>query len=116
MKRLTCGCCGEAALGKQHWNQDTGFGLCARCVPVIANNPRAGEEELRGYGTAGVNYAKPLSHECQPGMLVSWSNVGDDLPHVGTLKEWDNGTAVVREHVRWMTGEEDKEVAVRGGQ
>jgi hypothetical protein len=49
-------------------------------------------------------------------MLVSWSSVGDDHPHVGTLKEWENGTAIVREHVRWMTGEEDKEVAVRGGQ
>ncbi len=82
MKILKCGCCGEAAPGKQHFNQDTGFGLCPRCAP-------------------GVNFAMPLNDQCQPGMLVAWHTIADDGEyhgwHVGVLKEWDNGTAIVRE-------------------
>lgn len=100
MKILKCGCCGERAPGKQHWNQDTGFGLCPRCVPYILNNPRAGVEELRAYGTPGVNYATPLVAGLDPGLLVAWKTLADDGEfhgwHVGTLKEWDNGTAIVR--------------------
>ena len=100
MRILTCGCCGERAPGKQHWNQDKGFGLCPRCVPAILNNPRAGLDELKGYGTPGVNFAAPLARDCAPGMLVAWKTVADDGEyhgyHVGTLKEWDNGTAIVR--------------------
>ena len=109
MKRLTCGCCGEAALGKQHWNHDTGYGLCAKCVPFVS---RFGTDELFGYGTPGVNYAVPLSRECKPGMLVSWTTIDREELHVGTLKEWDNGTAIITEDVKWMTGEPDKNVAI----
>ncbi len=100
MKILTCGCCGERAPAlKQHWNQDKGFGLCPRCVPAILNNPRAGIEELKGYGTPGTNFAAPLLRECVPGLLVAWKNLADDGEyhgyHVGILKEWDNGTAII---------------------
>ncbi len=110
MKILTCGCCGERApSNKQHWNQDTGFGLCPRCVPHILNNPRAGIEELKGYGKPGVNYATPLTAEWAPGLLVAWHTFADDGEyhgwHVGVLKEFDNGTAIIREN--------GKDVAVR---
>jgi hypothetical protein len=107
MRILTCGCCGERAPAlKQHWNQDTGFGLCPRCVPYILDNPRAGNEELKGYGTPGLNFAVPLDRQCVPGMLVAWKTLAEDGEyhgyHVGKLKEWDNGTAIVtadgREH------------------
>ena len=103
MKILKCGCCGERAPGRQHWNQDTGFGLCPRCVPFILNNPRAGIDELRGYGTPGFNFAVPitLGEWCKKGALVAWHTVADDGEfhgwHVGTFKEWDNGTAIVLE-------------------
>ncbi len=30
-KTLICNCCGKATLGRQWWNRDTGFGLCAEC-------------------------------------------------------------------------------------
>lgn len=113
MKRLICGCCGESALGKQHWNHDTGFGLCAHCVYHFLERGERCADELKGYGNPGVNWAVPLTRDCQPGMLVSWKTVGDDRPHVGTLKEWDNGTAIIREHLRWLTGEDDKNTAVR---
>lgn len=100
MKILTCGCCGERAPGSQHWNQDIGFGICPRCVISVLNNPRAGEEELKGYGIPGVHFANPLRNTWQPGMLVAWHTVAADGEfhgwHVGTFKEWDNGTAIVR--------------------
>ena len=102
MKILICGCCGERAPGKQHWNQDTGYGLCPRCVPAILNNPHSGIDELKGYGTPGVHFAAPLSPDCQPGALVAWHTFADDGEfhgwHVGKLKEWDNGTAIVMEN------------------
>jgi hypothetical protein len=101
MKILTCGVCGERAPGKQHWNHDAGFGLCPRCAYRLAADPREHVRgELLGYGTPGVNYAAPLSDACDPGMLVAWHTLADDGEfhgwHVGTLKEWDNGTAIVR--------------------
>ncbi len=102
MKILICGCCGERAPAlKQHWNQDTGYGLCPRCVPFILNNPRAGLEELKGYGTPGYNFAIPIIPGLAVGSLVAWHTVADDGEfrgwHVGTLKAWDNGTAIVKE-------------------
>ena len=110
MKILTCGCCGERAPGKQHWNHDTGYGLCPRCALMFATDPREHmREELKGYGKAGVNYAAPLTRECVPGMLVAWKTLADDGEYhgfrVGKLKEWDNGTAIVLEN--------GKETAVR---
>lgn len=112
MKTLQCACCGERTKGKQHWNQDTGYGLCPRCAVWIAG--RKGDEELKGYGTPGVNFAAPLSMECKPGMLVGWKTRGDgdswDTWHIGVLKEFDNGTAIVRE-INDL--DERREVAVR---
>jgi hypothetical protein len=100
MKILICGCCGGRAPGKQHWNHDTGYGLCPACVPVILNNPRAGIEELKGYGKPGVNFAVPLCPGLAPGLLVAWKTLAGDGEfngyRVGTLVEWDNGTAVIR--------------------
>ncbi len=110
MKKLTCGCCGNGCLGKQHWNHDTGFGLCPKCAVFIAEKGHL--DELKGYGTPGVNYAAPLVRECKPGMLVGWKTLDGEW-HTGTLKEWDNGTAIVREYRRHFTGEEDREIAVR---
>lgn len=110
MKILICGCCGERAPGKQHWNHDTGFGLCPRCAERFATDGREHVlDELRGYGTPGVNFAAPLTRLAAPGMLVAWKTLAEDGEyhgyHVGTLKEWDNGTAIV--------GSKGQEQAVR---
>ena len=97
MKTLICGCCGARAKGKQHWNHDTGYGLCAACVYYLAERNEI--DELKGYGTPGVNFAAPLTTDCAKGMLVSWRNVGDGerTYHIGTIKDWDNGTAIISE-------------------
>lgn len=110
MRILICGCCGERAPAvKQHWNQDSGFGLCPRCVPFILDNPRAGQDELKGYGKPGTNFAAPLVPGLEPGSLVAWKTLAEDGDyhgyHVGVLVSYDNGTAVVREGL--------KDVAVR---
>ncbi len=105
-KRLQCGCCGSSAFGRQHWNHDTGFGLCAKCAMDFAANPAKYGDELSGYGTPGHNFAMPLHADCQPGALVSWKTLGGEVLS-GTLKEWDNGTAIIRD-------EDNKEHAIRG--
>lgn len=95
-KRLTCSCCGETALGRQHWNQDTGYGLCVKCVTYTTSRPRfEGEDELRKcHGKRGYNFATELRRDCKPGDLVGWITA-DGHTHAGILKEWDNGTAIV---------------------
>lgn len=92
-RSLACACCGETAIGRQWWNRDTGFRLCAACVPLILR--QEGEGALRqSYGIPGVHYAVELTPSAEPGELVTWKTIaGDRL--VGTLKEIDNGTAIV---------------------
>jgi hypothetical protein len=68
-------------------------------VSACAPGARTGWPPTRA-STSGANYAAPLSDACDPGMLVAWHTLADDGEfhgwHVGTLKEWDNGTAIVR--------------------
>lgn len=97
MKTLQCSCCGARTKGKQHWNQDTGYGLCPKCAAWIATrNDGRYADDLKAYGTPGLNYAAPLAAGCTPGMLVAWKTL-DDNWHIGILKEWDNGTAIISE-------------------
>lgn len=113
MLLLRCGCCGGSAIGRQHWNHDTGYGLCAKCVYDFLANPKW-TSELDGYGRAGHHFAIPLARPVPPGALVSFRLVGDEDGEyrVGTLKEVDNGTALIREHRRLVTGEDDANISV----
>ena len=58
LRNLTCCCCGaEAGRYRQHWNRDTGFGMCAKCIAWVRDRgmPEAEIHDL--YGVEGVNYA-----------------------------------------------------------
>jgi hypothetical protein len=67
VRRLTCACCGEdAGRWHQHWNRDTGFGICVRCAKWIQtretrnpDNIPTPEEFARTYGVEGVNWGQP---------------------------------------------------------
>lgn len=65
-KSLTCTCCGsDAGRWLQHWNQDTGYGLCTKCRDWIWGRDRFGtpEEFHRTYGIPGQNFeAWPVGH------------------------------------------------------
>lgn len=54
---MKCACCGGYA-GKfhQHWNQDTGYGICRSCVDWIASRGESPESIRFTYGKAGHNY------------------------------------------------------------
>ena len=60
VRRLRCCRCGEdAGTWQQHWNRDTGWGVCAACV-VRERAYGAGDAEIdRLYGVAGINYEAP---------------------------------------------------------
>ena len=60
---LTCCCCGGETRGRQWWNRDTGFGLCANCIPLCAKNETP-EEFERCYGIRSVHF--DLSPVCDP--------------------------------------------------
>ncbi len=92
--RLQCSCCGSNALGRQWWNRDTGYGLCAKCVYWLLDRKTDPVEIELNYGRAGHHFAAPLSLTCIPGSLVSWREMSGEVD-CGVLKEWDNGTAIV---------------------
>jgi hypothetical protein len=63
-----CCCCGSyAGEFEQHWNRDTGYGLCERCIDYCARGygGLSREEFERGYGKPGIHYARAPS----PGIL-----------------------------------------------
>ncbi|RMF14659.1 MAG: hypothetical protein D6757_05905 [Alphaproteobacteria bacterium] len=52
---LECCCCGQPTLGRQWWNRDTGYGLCARCGDEIIAREGA-EEAQKMAGERGVHW------------------------------------------------------------
>ena len=55
MKR--CAVCDSGCKGKQWWNRDTGFGLCAKCYAWLKDVRGESDEEIRlNYGIAGINF------------------------------------------------------------
>ena len=54
---LRCCVCGAPA-GKwqQHWNQDTGYGICRESADKLIEKGCSEEEMRFRYGTEGVNY------------------------------------------------------------
>lgn len=56
IRHLQCACCGATTRGRQHWNRDTGFGLCERCADwILSRHPNTDME--RTYGVRGFHYA-----------------------------------------------------------
>ncbi len=52
---LYCACCGERCRGRQWWNRDTGWGLCANCIDYTSKSETP-EEHRQCYGERGVHY------------------------------------------------------------
>ena len=61
---LSCCVCGaDAGYYEQHWNRDTGFGVCTSCVAWVRGRGET-EAEIRDlYGVEGVNFAKQVDNE-----------------------------------------------------
>lgn len=53
VRRLKCCCCGEVFEGRQHFNQDTGWGLGDCCIDYVTPHV---EDFERTYGVHGVHY------------------------------------------------------------
>lgn len=56
-RSLTCCVCGEpAGRYEQHWNRDTGYGICAACVAWLRGRGESEEEIKSSYGIEGTNF------------------------------------------------------------
>lgn len=56
-RRLTCCCCGRyAGTWRQHWNRDTGYGVCVPCVKTMRERGATEAEILDLYGTENMNW------------------------------------------------------------
>ena len=60
IRHMECCVCGDdAGRFEQHWNRDTGYGICRRCVDWVRSRGETDAEILDLYGVEGVNYAAP---------------------------------------------------------
>ena len=58
IRTLTCCICGSyAGRYAQHWNRDTGFGICQSCA-AIESKKLPSEEMTENYGQEGLNYGE----------------------------------------------------------
>lgn len=65
VRTLQCCCCGAPTRGRQWWNRDKGYGLCAGCIDVCRKgfiradhmtDEEADQEMHRSYGVRGIHY------------------------------------------------------------
>lgn len=64
-RHLGCCCCGgDGGYFEQHWNRDTGYGICARCVAWQRSRGTTEAEIADLYGREGVNF--PAVAEPEP--------------------------------------------------
>lgn len=70
--RMTCCVCGEdAGRWHQHWNRDTGFGICMKCIGWVRSRSVTEAEIADLYGEEGVNFGSK-----QPRTVVWLTSVG----------------------------------------
>src|SRR5262245_19341125 len=91
-RKLTCCICGEdAGRWQQHWNRDTGWGVCRACVER-ESAANSAQDMIDLYGQEGINYAPPARFSGYrplradepldtPGLLVVTLNGELDLDH-----------------------------------
>ena len=57
-RHMTCCVCGAySGHFQQHWNRDTGFGICRDCVEWLKGRGTTLDEIKNLYGVEGINYA-----------------------------------------------------------
>lgn len=60
-RQMRCACCGrDAGRWQQHWNRDTGYGVCAPCVTWMRSRGVSEAEIADDYGQEGVNWGAQL--------------------------------------------------------
>lgn len=52
---LECNCCGNGTRGRQWWNRDTGYGMCAECLTYVRSKGMPDAEIRDYYGIEGVH-------------------------------------------------------------
>jgi hypothetical protein len=56
IRTLTCCCCGELTRGRQWWNRDTGYGVCAKCVAWVRLKGESEVDIRSNYGEEGIHW------------------------------------------------------------
>ena len=53
-----CVCGGDAGVWHQHWNRDTGYGVCVKCIGWMRGRGTSEAEIADLYGKEGVNWGE----------------------------------------------------------
>ena len=56
IESLRCGVCGAQTIGRQWYNQDSGFGLCEQSAIWLRSKNETADDMSRRYGVAGIHY------------------------------------------------------------
>lgn len=64
-RSMECCCCGGyAGRWNQHWNRDTGYGVCPSCVEWMKAKGTSDAEIADLYGKEGVNWGYQSGDGC----------------------------------------------------
>lgn len=79
VRDLTCCVCGEVTRGRQWWNHDKGFGLCAACIGRTMELEGTPEAHANSYGVRGIHFDLPAAVPA-PNLLAKWRTEFDVTP------------------------------------
>lgn len=109
LRRLTCACCdGSAGRWHQHWNRDTGFGACVRCITTERMRGTSEEEILRLYGTEGENWG--MQHEIygrSVRVVAAFAEHEQDLANKWMLAHPTHALLAIRDGLALLADEHD---------
>lgn len=93
IRQLSCCVCGDdAGQHAQHWNRDTGFGICKSCVAWLRSRDTSETEIADLYGIEGLNF-----EAAQP---QRWFRVAAEMARGATescdLLAFNEGAAMAR--------------------
>lgn len=119
LRRLTCACCGEPAGRWAQWfNQDTGYGICLRCVTwfrqdIMKNGERRqSEEEIKSYyGIEGQNWGARIKVYERTYRAVACfvdTQAGQDKANAWMRENPTHGLIATQDGYHWLADVNDK--------
>lgn len=117
-RQLQCACCGgDAGRWRQHWNQDTGYGICARCRDWVQRDGMDPAEFRQTYGKPGLNLEpKTVEHMGRRfAVLAEFQEEDKDRANDYMTKYPDAAVLLVRDGVVVLADMYDLGHPVKGG-
>lgn len=113
LRHLRCACCAQPAGRWRQWdNQDTGHGICLRCVTWMRQEGRETEEDIRRlYGVEGENWGGVVVVNGRTYRAVACfyeSEDGETKANLWILKNPTHAVLATQDGYHWLADVKDK--------